>query len=325
MSMICGLQKQYSNLWQSVFKDGREFTEKYFSVFLNDESFFYINKGDLLISALTGCKYLWKFLDTELPFVYLSGILTRKEYRSKGYCGKLINNVFNTLYKRGVPLCGLIAADKHLTEYYNGFGFINCYSLEGELFSKKTADTVLLGGYTFTDGANVLQDIYKDFLNREDNCVVHDDRTLSLYKGKGYCNIAAVKDGIIAAFAVCTEYNGDNVVLYLYSEDGKSKKALLSFLSLKADSDIRILEEDNRMLRIIDVRKILQIYASRNKEVKMRLQITDAIIKENNVFVEIHSGRVTDTERTGNFETLSAEELSARLFENGRMYLMTDV
>lgn len=86
--------------------------------------------------------------------------------------------------------------------------------------------------------------------------------------------------------------------------------------SLKANS--------NAMLRIIDVQKVLELYAKENPKTKKRFNVIDNQISTNNLSFEINQGKVFILERNDDCEAISISDLAYLIFKDSYMDLMFD-
>lgn len=80
----------------------------------------------------------------------------------------------------------------------------------------------------------------------------------------------------------------------------------------------------NAMLRIVDVQKVLELFASQNPSIEKRLKVIDNQISSNNNSFEIKQGKVIILERSDDCETISISDLAYLIFENSYMDLMFD-
>ena len=315
---------KYSELWQDIFQDDKTFIEKYFATFLNYKTFYHISEKDNLISCLIACEYQWLWHKMTFPFAYLSGILTDNKFRGQGFASKLINHTLNNLYIQEFYLCGLIAAKNSLVYYYNRFEFIKCNNSAHEIFSKNSADEILMSKYIFVTQPNIMNNQYSKFFTCIDNAVKHTNNTLSLYNNEEYLRFCVTYRGTNKAFAVGKEMKDFIELLHIDFNDLESKQVLLSFIAKKLNKDVKISTSHNTMIRIINVRKILELYATKSCFTDMRIHITDDIIQENNIMVEIKDGKLRDVENSYGIKTVSIKDLTTMLFSNGRMFLMLD-
>ncbi|HBN06973.1 MAG TPA: hypothetical protein DD434_14495 [Bacteroidales bacterium] len=89
--------------------------------------------------------------------------------------------------------------------------------------------------------------------------------------------------------------------------------------------DISILKPNlNGMIRIIDVIKVMELYAKANNEIKKTYKVIDNQIKENNIYINITNGNSEVINNPKDYEEISISSLANLIFSNSYMDLMFD-
>lgn len=89
--------------------------------------------------------------------------------------------------------------------------------------------------------------------------------------------------------------------------------------------DISLLKPNtNAMIRIVDVKKVMGVYAKTSKDVDKTYKIIDNQIKENNIYINIKDGKAKALEVSNDYEEISISDLANLIFSNSYMDLMFD-
>ncbi|MBR1774263.1 MAG: GNAT family N-acetyltransferase [Bacteroidales bacterium] len=325
------LVRKYRDLWIEIFKDNAAFVEKYFKTFLNSSTFYHLNSDKAAINApkelataLIACDYKWFWNEKTLSFAYLSGILTANKFRRQGFCSMLIKNTLNSLFDKDYSLCGLIAADDNLVNYYKKFSFVQLAQVNEQIFGRIDADTKLFDKYIFIKDADITDTRYKRFFNTKDNAIKHDNNTLQLYNNNEYLRLSVMYQGSIRAIAIGRKTKYFIELLDLEFTDKESKLAILSFIAKSFRRDVKIMGTKNNMIRILNARQILQIYAYFHPYDNFSLHVEDKFIEKNNITVALKDGKLQDIDNSYKVRKISIEELTLNLFSQATMYLMLD-
>ena len=177
--MLLTKKKKIKNavqLWQECFNDSVEWIEDYFSIFNAKNNLHCIYKNENLVSMLMAAEYNWRYNNNILPFIYLSGVCTKKQLRNQGLSSSLIKNVLLKSYTNGKMFCGLIVANEDLKEFYKKFGFVSLnFNEEKTIFKKQKYSP------------NEIHQMFENgIFSKIDNSVIHNSKTLSLYSEKHY-------------------------------------------------------------------------------------------------------------------------------------------
>lgn len=114
-------------MWKICFWDTDEYIDLIFSnKYKNKNTLIYFQENKA-VACLQMQPYSIRMYSEVIPFYYLVGLCTLPEYRNKGYMGKLINEAFEVMKSRDVPLSILVPAEDWLYGYYEKFGFIQTF------------------------------------------------------------------------------------------------------------------------------------------------------------------------------------------------------
>lgn len=116
-----------SSMWKICFGDTDAYIDLIFSNKYKNENTLIYSEGDKAVAALQMQPYYIRMYNQVIPFYYLVGLCTLPEYRNRGYMGQLINEAFEVMRSRNIPLSVLLPAEEWLYGYYEKFGFIQTF------------------------------------------------------------------------------------------------------------------------------------------------------------------------------------------------------
>lgn len=318
-------------LWHKEFKDNKDFISNYFEVFQAKDNLHCLSLEGDIVSMLMACQYKWFYKGFLMNFAYLSGIVTNENYRKKGYCKQLMTSILNKLYSKNVSLCGLIAANEHLVDYYNKLNFTNACQKEEGIFNRRDIDKRLVDEYFLIQNIDLDNQAIKHFVSFLDNSVSHDKQTLSLYNGVEYMRLAISYQGTIRAFAIGVKDKDFVKLVHLAFCNNQAKQAMLSLCAYTYKRDVKykcnsyLAKEDKlQMLRVIDVRKCLNLYAVTHPQEDFTMNIKDDIIPQNNITIHLREAEVVSIKNSYKVPSFSIEQVTKKIFDKGYMFLMLD-
>jgi predicted acetyltransferase len=324
-------ERQYKHIWKIIFKDKESFIDMYFNNFFSLDDFYYVEKDNKPISMLLSVPYNYCYNEKLYPFAYLSGILTKEEYRKQGLCEELIKNTLNSLYRKDYLLCGLIAASNDLVSYYKKFSFNDCCFGEQGVFTKKQINNVLVDNYVLEEHQGYFFNGLLPLITKKENAISHTKQTLNLYNEKPYLSFVVGYQYTSRAMAIGIKEKDCFEVLDISYHNMEAREALLSHLAFKFKRDIvfscyntKAEKLPFQMIRIINAKKALTLYAERHVEKTMKIHIKDDIIKENNITVLIQDGQITEIPNSYSIPVISIEELTKQIFSPSYLFLMMD-
>ena len=78
------------------------------------------------------------------------------------------------------------------------------------------------------------------------------------------------------------------------------------------------------MIRIIEVKKVLEIYAKANSDIEKTYKIIDNQIEANNIYINMKYGNTEVVNNPNDYEEISISSLANIIFNNSYMDLMFD-
>lgn len=323
---------QSKDLWIKTFGDKKEFVDKYFSLFDSTNNLQYIlNSQNKIISMFLGCKYLWHYYRQNIDFVYLCGVCTDKQYRHQGFSSQLIKDSLLKYYQQGIVLSGLICARQELKSFYSKLSFIDTSFNCQKVFHRKDINKLLIDNYILVNSINFSFPQIQQMLTQKHNTICHNKDDLSFYQEDNYLCHTLIYQSSIRAICIGIKRKDYIYLVYLNCLTSQAKEAILSHLSHLYKREIRYQEIDNshknkdlQMYRIINVKRILQLYAYYNPDIKQSLHIRDNIIPENNITVCLDKGELRLIDNSYQVPSIDIDILTQRLFSNANMQLMLD-
>lgn len=246
------------SMWKTCFDDSDEYMDIHFSRKYRDENTLILSETQP-VSSLQMLPYQITFNKTLIPFSYIAGVCTLPEFRKKGYMDELLIKSFEVIQGRNIPLAILVPAEDWLFDFYERYGFRQCF--EGD-------DTPIS---------------IKDILDRNESDL-----------DKSYADFQSI-----------------------YSE--------LDFCTQKSRVDFEIIVQENKlesfadehnlsaMVRIIDAKALLKIFAENNPSKSFTIEISDKQLPENNTTLKIEKGNCRETTSFSDF-SVSINTLAQLLF-----------
>lgn len=332
------LKKQIKDLWQLCFNDSEAFTELYFTHRYNNDVNIYIQSGEEIISALQMLPYQMTFCNNEIPTAYISGACTHPDYRGKGVMHELLSQAFARMQSQGVALSTLIPASDYLFDYYrkNGYASIFNYT-EENYFTKDIAfDAKGLRIETLTD---FREDVYKYVSHKMEErpcCIQHTAgdfnvilADLRLANGSLFI---AFREKSICGVVFCYPDGETLRVNELLADNAEIEEAVLAEAARQWKCDkitvIRPikqgLEEHHLgMARIIDAKRVLQLFAATFPQEEMNLELTDDTLAANNGYYYINNGKCMKSEERlpGTHQRMNIEMLALKIFASLQPYM----
>lgn len=309
------LKNEIKELWQETFDVTPRWLDMYFDSKYRDEDVMTLSAGDdddVIASALLLQRYSFYFHSTPLPMGYVSGAVTRREYRDRGYMKQLMREAIEYAYERGDALVALIPEERSLYGYYERQGFSTLFYIDEERYTDRHKFEYT-GTYEAVDprGNREVFKAMDAMLRARDNVVLHgyDDfqailADVSLDGG----HTVALRDtdtGKIAAIALAAISSEDRervTVRELLALDEDARLAALAHVSnlypghaitVIAPPDTRHIPVHARaMARLVNARKLLSAYAARYPRLTRRIKLYDPVLPDNSHIYIIDRGEV---------------------------------
>jgi len=298
------------NLWENVFHDSEEFTTLYFCRRFSIRRTFYVTRKGLLVSAMQSIPYEMTFWGKKIKVGYVSGLLTRPDERGKGYATQVLEKSHRALYKRGALLSLLIPATFQLYDYYEHRNYIKCFFALKETISPSSNQSL--------EPEILTPEIYHfvhEYLFQRNFCVQHTfkdlqdiDKTARMSSGGFY---VLRKGKIITAVAIVERFSSYTIAKDAFG-DIADIKTLLSKIKQKGLpilwNNFEEAQEENPygMARIINMQKLLEIYAALFPDSKFQLCIShDETIPENIGTYYVEKGKCVHLKKIASDHTSS--------------------
>ncbi len=283
--------EQLRLLYEANFPEDKEpsqYLDYYFQEKMNIHQVVFIVQEREVISALYCFPRTLKFNQSSLECPVISAAATLPSYQNQGYFRKLMTDTFARLRMKMVPLVMLYPLNHEIYRHF-GFGVMN-------YFSKISSQNVTLEyRVATTTDIGLLVELYNRFM--ENN----------------HFYVARNENSFVTLFQEFTAYSGKLEIIYkdnkpigyvVTSLDNIEELVLLepAFLEKYANYS-QVLPTTNHdipgnMVRIINVEKVLEEYPYPLLSRTICLKITDRMIEENNLTLEINieQANVTLTE-----------------------------
>lgn len=115
---------QIYQLWKDAFSfDDGGFTDDFFKRNFRCEYSYVMRFDGVIVACLYAYPHTMSIQDKQLPIQFISGVITKKEYRHRGYMKKLFLDVFDAHEKD----CALFVLQAYNPDIYTSLGFSNRY------------------------------------------------------------------------------------------------------------------------------------------------------------------------------------------------------
>ena len=122
-------------LWEEVFpEDTKAFLDYYYFIKTKENRIYVIEEDGQIRSMLHLNPYRIRIETEEFPSEYIIAVSTQKEYRSRGYMGKLLRASLEDMYKEKIPFTFLMPAAE---EIYTPYDFRYIYSQRSGVICRK--------------------------------------------------------------------------------------------------------------------------------------------------------------------------------------------
>jgi len=332
------LKKQIRNLWQLCFNDSEAFTELYFTHRYNNDVNICIQSGEEIISALQMLPYQMTFCSNEVPTSYISGACTHPDYRGKGVMRELLSQAFAQMQSQGVLFSTLIPASNYLFNYYkkNGYASVFNYTEENYFTEDTTFNSKELRIEAVTDFKEEIYNYVSRRMKERPCCIQHTvadfQVILADLKLENGCIFTATRGKNICGVSFCYPDKQTLQVNELLADNTETEKALLNKAirqwKCEKATVIRPLKQEEEklhlgMARIIDAKKVLQLFAAAFPQEEMNIELTDDTLAANNGYYYMNNGKCMKNEERlpGAHQRLNIEMLTLKIFAPLQPYM----
>lgn len=281
-------------------------------------------------SVMLSTPYLFKFLGNEVRCDYISCVATLPAHRGKGLMRQLMHSTLTESWTEKVPFVALIPASRPLYFIYDKMGFATVFYVDEERYTS-------LHEFEKGEGFEPVKpeyEIFNSLESKRETTILHTEAQFNqavkdINLSNGYVvSIKGPDDSCAIAFA---EDGNEIKVVELLSTDEKASEAVLSEIrNIVGEKSIIVSafpkEESislraRGMIRIVNVKKVLELLASSLPSLKMTFKINDDFLPENNGVYMVKSGKCEMLNNfSGNIDLdVSIDVLSKILFSDKKI------
>lgn len=331
------IKEQVKALWKICFEDSEEFVDMYFRLRYKTEVNVAIQSGDEVISALQMLPYPMTFCGETVQTSYISGACTHPDFRSKGAMRELLSQSFARMLRNGVHFSTLIPAESWLFDYYKHMGYASVFQYS---IKEITLPEFIPSKEINVDVVSEFQDTIYSYLNKKLSerscCIQHSLEDFQVIMAdlpiSGGNVFVAKRANEIRGIAII--YRGESRIIIneLLAEDKDAEHSLMyaikqhtgcNRMTQLLPSDEKLPQHSLGMARIINVKEVLQIYASAYPEDEMQLEVSDKQLSVNNGYYYLSKGKCRySTERMpGAHISMNISELTERILNKLNPYM----
>lgn len=331
------------DIWRESFSDSDEYLDMFFSKVYHDEDALVLKDNGEIVSSMLLQRYAMNFHGAVVPISYVCGAATRKSRRGTGCMCHLMHDALKNSYARGDVFSVLIPANEWLFHYYEKFGYSPACYINVERYTSEHTFRHSGGyGQVLDVGTDDAYAFFNDCMMRRNCCVQHTEEQYSQILMDNSVDGGAViavadNDGVIAAMAFAVPTDTSEVkVKDVLARDTDSRNAVLGFVhdTFPGSSitvwgwyhDVPGALLARGMVRVVDVRKALEIIAHQYPKMKGVFTIHDGCIESNNHtfrmrdgVVEVEDGRLVKPDYD-----IDIEVFSSLLFGNDETRTLLD-
>lgn len=305
-------RKEIMELWRICFNDPEEFIRFYFDRKYKEENTLFIREKGKIVSALQILPYTMTWQGKEIPVSYISGASTHPEARNRGLMGKLLTEAFIVMRNRKILFSLLIPQENWLYEYYARFGYaavLACTPENYYLPVNYIHKNVQI--YTPSDPSFPLEELYAYFnreMHQRPNCVQHTYEDFisileDLSMSGGRLLLYSPAEGELKGMAFALDLPEKVRITELLYQGEEEKSALLSTAAaiwgkneIECKTPPRSGHSIRRgMIRLIDARQALEIYAATHPRKSLLLHLTDSLLPSNTGYYRLKNGQCFPT------------------------------
>lgn len=293
-------KKDFRRLYLEAFSTTRRHDEWFVDEICRAEDIRTLEVDGTTVSALLAQPYEVSFYGHALGGSYLSCVTTAARERGKGYMSRLLQRTIAESASRGDAFAMLIPATRRLYGFYEKFGYASAFYVDEKRYTA-AHKFAKANGYAQTEPS------YDMFAKLENSgcCVVKHSRrnfeqVLCELQIDGGAVAAVAGQGESQAMAFAT-VDDIATVRALPATDAVAAEAALGALRAKIGERPMVVWGDpgckvsgllaRGMIRIVNVRKVLETVAATNPQIAMAIRVHDSIVESNNAVFRLSHGQ----------------------------------
>lgn len=300
------MKEKVKTLWRHCFKDSEDFIEMYFRTRFSKQTNMSIVSGGDLISALQLIPYPMTFCGQQVSTSYISGACTHPDFQGKGIMKELISQSLARMYNEGIYFSTLIPADPWLFDYYSKLGYASVFKYTKKEFM--IPELTPSKDYTIKNTSEYSIELFKylnENIRKRPCCVQHTKKDfkvilqdLLISNGEIFY---AIKKKEIMGIAILYKTTENIRIEELIVNNKEIENSLLYAIKKETGKDKVIINspiEDDLyplipmgMGRIVNVKSVLQLYASFFPKDEMQIQLSDNQLSSNNGYYYLFNGK----------------------------------
>ena len=121
------LKNKMKSLWRDTFHDSDAYINLVFDNYFNPDLLEYEEMNGDVVAGLLGVPYSFGNSDRQVRGLYLCGLATKPQYRSRGIMTRMLARINEKALKAGFAFTFLIPADAGLRKYYKDRDYVNAF------------------------------------------------------------------------------------------------------------------------------------------------------------------------------------------------------
>jgi len=121
------IKRKMARLWKETFHDSNDYISLIFDNYFDPELIEFEEIGGDVAAALIGIPYRFGNAERSLPGLYLCGLATKPQYRSRGIMTRLLTRINDRARNAGFAFTFLIPSDAGLRKYYHDREYVNAF------------------------------------------------------------------------------------------------------------------------------------------------------------------------------------------------------
>ena len=121
------LKNKMKALWKDTFHDSDDYINLVFETYFNPDLLEYEEVNGDVVAALLGVPYSFGNADRSVRGLYLCGLATKPQFRSRGFMTRMLARINEKALKAGFAFTFLIPADPGLRKFYRDRDYVNAF------------------------------------------------------------------------------------------------------------------------------------------------------------------------------------------------------